>query len=530
MGAPQPDIRKLPLPPGLMANGTFYDQANRWCDGNLMRFVRGYVGPIGGWTRLQEFIGTSQSTQYIDLVGRPCGALAYRASNNQAWLIMGTNSKIYAYRSGNKYDITPSGFVAGNANATPGAGYGDGGYGDGGYGIGLSAFGEVIEAGTWSLDTYGDWLIGVNDPTSRVMYSWMVTTPSTLMTSISTAPTCTSLVVTPEQHIFALGANGSYQTVKWNSAGEINNWVISTTTTAGEYQLMTNGRLMAGIRLRNETLLFTDADVHSATYTNDDFIYRFTQVGVGCGLVSKRSVVSIDGRAIWMSHAGFFVYDGFVSPLPCEVWDKVFSNLDPIQKSKTWAVQNSAFNEVTWFYPVSNDDAGTDFAECSRYVTYNYVEQTWTYGAIDRAAGVDAGAVNKPIWMSTNGYVWQQESGQSRFGADGIEQLVPYISSGPLEIEDGGNVARVHTFIPDERRPDDDVGAPLYNSRVQYKLYAAFYPNEAEFGDAQTFYTNGPTSVRRTGRWFRLNITERTPNSDWLVGVPRVGVTMLGRR
>lgn len=525
MGAPQPDVRKLPLPPGVFANGTFYEQANRWCDANLVRFVRGYVQPIGGWARLTEKIGTTEATQEMALTGRPCGALAFRASNNQAWLLMGTHSKFYAYRAGNRYDVTPSGFTAGNEHAIAVAGYGDGGYGAGTYNYGLTAFSEVSEAATWSIDVFGQTTIAVNDPTSRIIYQWLASSASTIMTTLLNAPSCTALVVTPETHIMALGTSSSYNTVAWCSAGEANTWTPATTNTAGDYQLITNGRLMAGLRLRNETLLFTDVDTHSATYSNDEFVYSFRQVGTGSGVISKRAAVAIDTRAFWMGPNGFFVYDGYVRTLPCDVWDKVYGDIDDIQRSKIWAVHNSAFNEVTWYYP----QVGSSNAQISNYVTFNYEDRTWSLGALDRSAGVDSGALQVPVYLSSNGWVWQHESGTSRLATDG-SQLTPYVTSGPLEVEDGGNVIRCHTFIPDERRPDDNVADSGYGSRVQYKLYAAMYPNEAEFGTAQTFYTSGPTSVRRTGRWLRLHVEERTANSSWIVGIPRIGVSVLGRR
>lgn len=529
MGAPQPTLVPLNIRPGIFANGTFLNQQGRWNDSNLVRFVRGYIQPVGGWNRLQAFVGTTEDTTDIALTGRPCGSLAWRASSNQAWLVMGTHSNVYGYRAGNLYDITPVSFVTGREHAEPGAGYGDGGWGSGGYGIGLSAFGEIIDASSWTFDVYGDFTIGVNDPNSRTLYQWLSTSPNTVMTAVSNAPSCSAVVVTPEQFIFALGAGTNYNRVQWNHPGQIGNWTPSTTSQAGASDLITNGKLQCGLRLRNETILYTDADAHSAAYVGGLFVYQFRQIGTGCGIVSKRAAVAVDSIAFWMGHNGFFVYDGTVRTLPCDVWDKVFPVLDPVQKSKVWATQNSEFNEITWFFP-NAAEGGTP--NPTRYVTYNYVTGEWMIGGMDRSAGVDAGAINKPVWLSANGWVWQQESGTARVSTSG-SQLETYIESGPILIEQGGRVMRAHTFVADERLPNDNVQAAGYSQRTAYLFKAAMYPDKLEFGDDEPFFQaadGNPISIRRTGRWVRLRIYQATSDVSWVVGVPSLGMTRMGRR
>lgn len=48
----------------------------------------------------------------------------------------------------------------------------------------------------------------------------------------------------------------------------------------------------------------------------------------------------------------FYVYAGSVQRLPCSVRDYVFNDINSDQLEKVTAGLNSAFAEVTWFYPL----------------------------------------------------------------------------------------------------------------------------------------------------------------------------------
>ena len=523
MSMPQPQVVDFKLPPGMLSNGTVYDQQGRWSTGSLVRWTRGGLRPFGGWNQVQSFIGTTLNQEGTVLIGRPCGAHAWRSDNNQSWLAMGTHSKAYAFRGGNLYDITPVGFTAGNINGVPFSGYGDGGYGVGPYGYGASAFAEIEDASSWTFDSFGELLLGVSGPVDTKLYSWDPSTPSVDMASVANAPTCTAIVVTPEFFVFALGADDNTRLVAWGDVGTTTVWTPLPSNQAGEQELSTNGRLMTGKRLRNETLLFTDTDVHSATYTGGEFVYQFRLVGEACGLISQRGVVMLDTRAFWMGVDNFYMYDGFVRPLRCDVWDKVFRDINAEQKSKVFGVSNVQFNEVIWFYPSGQTN------ECDSYAAYNYVEDTWYVGELNRTAGVDRGALRLPVWLSSNGKPWQHETGSTRYAPDGTTPLEAWAESGPVQLGAGDRVMRVHTLIPDERPYEFNPLSTADREKLEYTLYTSLYPGDEET-EKGPYNSSDPVSVRATGRWARLRISERTPLSDWVSGTVRLGVAPMGRR
>ena len=41
-------------PPGMFRNGTRYQSAGRWYDGNLVRWHEGAMRPVGGWERFGD--------------------------------------------------------------------------------------------------------------------------------------------------------------------------------------------------------------------------------------------------------------------------------------------------------------------------------------------------------------------------------------------------------------------------------------------------------------------------------------------
>ena len=77
-------------------------------------------------------------------------------------LAIGTSSRLYHFTQGALVDRTPAGLTVGAKDSTFGVGaYGSAAYSAGAYGTGDPAQGSYIGAATWTLDTWGDYLVGV---------------------------------------------------------------------------------------------------------------------------------------------------------------------------------------------------------------------------------------------------------------------------------------------------------------------------------------------------------------------------------
>jgi len=266
---------------------------------------------------------------------------------------------------------------------------------------------------------------------------------------------------------------------------------------------------MAAARVRGKTLIVTDNDAHSATYQGPPFVYGFERVGTACGLVSRKAIASIDDGAFWMGARGFFMFDGSIArEIPCDVSDYVFADINKNQISKTYAVHNSQYGEIWWFYP-SNDSL-----ENNKYVAFDYLEKHWEIGEIDRTCGIDRGVFTNPIWVDASGNIYDQElSEQLGHGSYDV-----FAETGPISLGAGDNIMKVTSLIPDEKTQGD----------VTVTFKTRFYPNDSEssFGP---YTMSNPTDVRFSGRQVRMRV-DGARNTAWRSGVMRIEAKPGGNR
>jgi hypothetical protein len=488
----------LKLPPGIYRNGTEYQAAGRWYDANLVRWYENTLRPMGGWRKRSA----SQMT------GLCRGFITWRNNSGERFIAAGTQSKLYAMNeAGTLKEITPTSITAGIADATIKTGYGYSTYGSFAYGVARPDLGGLIPATTWSLDTWGEYLVACSSADGK-LYEWQLgfTTP-TLAAAITNAPTGNkALLVTAERILFALGAGGNPRKVQWSDQEDNTVWTPLATNQAGDFELATVGTLLAGKRVKGVNLLFTDVDVHTANYIGAPFVYGFEKAGSGCGLISAQAVAAIDTAAIWMSKSGFWTYDGYVKPLPSDVSDYVFTNMNFNQASKVYAVHNSQFGEIWWYYPSSGSN------ENDSYVTYNYRENHWNIGSLARTAGTDAGVFTNPLLVSTDGYIYEHEVG---FAYDSASV---FAESGPVQLGNGDNIMSVRQVVPDEQTLGEAV--------VSFKTRN--YPTGAQstFGP---YTAANPTDVRFAARQVNVKVTGAVL-ADWRIGVMRLDAVAGGKR
>jgi hypothetical protein len=436
------------------------------------------------------------------------GFITWRDNSANRWIAAGTHTKLYAMNeAGTLKEITPTGFTAGIADSVSKTGYGYSTYGTLAYGTARPDTGLVTPATTWSMDTWGEYLIACSS-TDGKLYEWQLgfTTP-TLAAAITNAPTGNKAVlVTSERIMFALGAGGNPRKVQWCDQENNTVWTPAGDNQAGDYELATPGTLLAGKRVKGVNLLFTDVDVHTAQYVGAPFVYGFEKAGSGCGLISAQSVAAIDTAAIWMSKAGFWIYDGYVKPLPSDVSDYVFGNINFNQSSKVYAVHNSKFGEIWWYYPSSGSN------ENDSYVTYNYREQHWNIGTLARTAGTDAGVFANPLAVSTDGYIYEHEVG---FAYDSASL---YAESGPVQLGNGDNIMSVRQVVPDEQTLGEAV--------VSFKTRNYPTGTQSTFGP---YTAANPTDVRFAARQVNVKVTGNTL-ADWRIGVMRLDAVPSGKR
>lgn len=490
----------LKLPPGVTRPGTRMDARGRWYDTNLVRWHDGVMRAVGGWDSFKDLASTNPQAAHAWIIN----------SSRRPRLAVATNTELWLVSPGAQNDIAPVDLVSttgADYGRYDGDGYGEGLYGAGLYGVSDAANDNLDEANTWSLDNYGEDLVAVSLADGRLLYFDMDDNPATVNAAALTgAPTGNlGVVVTPEEYILALGAGSNPRKIAWHDQDDNTDWTPLPSNTADERILPGTGAIMAGKRSAKETLVWTDTDLFALRYVGGNFVYATAQVGSHCGPISRRAMVLMDGQAFWMGRKGFFQYNGFTQPLASEVTDYVFSDMNDVQASKVWAVANSRYNEVWWFYC-----SGTAI-EPDKYVCYNVLTGSWTIGSLQRNAGVDGGAWPDPLWIDSTSEVFRHELSGDTTGA------TPSAESGPILLGGGDYMMHVQELIPDF--------GTTGGVQVSFKVPLTVSGVETTYGP---YSLTDPVPLRFVGRTVRLVVEQTSPG--WTFGVPALEVEMGGLR
>jgi hypothetical protein len=443
------DRQKIKLPPGMFRNGTEYEAAGRWFDGNLVRWQNGRLKPIGGY---QAFVAAG-----ANLTGVARGGIAFTDNLGFPYLLIGTNSNLYIGEGGVFTDVTPPGFVGGRVDSILGAGYGAGLYGQETYGTARTLNTIQLNATTWSFDSFGNTVVMVQN-TDQNLYQFDPTTG--LVTIPAGSPKCVAVMSTNEDFLLAIGAGGDARQVQWPDIGTSTDWTPTDINAAGAIDVNTAGRLLGGARVGLQNLLWTNIDAHLLNFVGGQGIYAPIRIGTACGLVGPKAfAIAASGAgagetAYWMAAGGFFAYAGTVVPLPCEVQDYLWASINWIQKAKIYASVNSLFNEVIWFFPSVNS------TENDSYVIYNYKDNIWYFGIQSpflgaRTTYIDRGVFEYPFAVNPTGMIFEHEVGFLANGATRVGSI--FAQSGPAEIGNGDQVIYTNMLIID----GDNLGAAL---------------------------------------------------------------------
>lgn len=313
-------------------------------------------------------------------------------------------------------------------------------------------------------------------PTQPIGSTYAAKALSTFSGSKDTPEIVDSFLISKKDgHCVALGCNDLGVTnatnamlVRWSDQNNPFDWGPSATNTSGGQVLRSGSRIIGGVSTKDEVVIFTDGAVYSMRFIGPPDIFSFNLITDGVEIVSLRSAVNAANAVFFMGNDGFYVYTGAVEPLPCPVANYVFDDFNVSQKDKCFGAVNSAFSEVTWFYPSS------DSFEPDRYVTFNYDERVWSYGQMDmsplgelvgsttslnRTSWRDAIVFSSPMATYLKNYtpstetaplieksaVVSHESGTEAFGS----LVASYIESGDISIADGENFSFISRYIPD---------------------------------------------------------------------------------
>jgi len=402
----------------------------------------------------------------------------------------------------------------------------------------------------WTHDNFGENLI-IN-PRGGGIFRWVedngTNTRALELSGVSGAnlvPTVGLQVITSEtdRHLIVLGADpisGSSRTgsvdpmlVAFSDQENELQFEPLATNTAGSLRLSSGSSIVGGLKARQEILIWTDTSVYSMNFIGPPLTFAINLINEGAGLIGPKAATNTPRGVFFMSKKGFYYYNGSVQKLPCSVQDFVFSDLDDSQAFKCFAGLNEEFSEVWFFYPSIADNE----REISRYVIYNYEENSWSVGTLERYSWLAAGVLDKPVAggeASSVKFIYQHETG---FNNDDSAMDGVFVESGDLDVGDGENFVFLKKILPDILFVNDVGTSP--NGAVNIVVKRRDFNNQTLSTDSTTQITSSSTfgSLRSRTRQFVLRFESDDDNTEsdrkdfkWRLGSTRVDIQPSGRR
>jgi hypothetical protein len=402
----------------------------------------------------------------------------------------------------------------------------------------ISVADVALENSSWNLNLWGEDLIATvrNGAIYYFDTSTGSSTRAVLVSSLGSANSVpsvarTSIVSFPDRHFiaggcqaYATGGGGNVDEmlVRWSNQEDFTNFQPTTTNTAGDQRLQIGIKIVAMVAAREETIISTDAAIYGMTFVGAPFIFSFRLLGTDCGAAGLNTMIGIDGDVMWMGKRNFFRYDGVLQELPCSVQYYVFDRMQTRYIDKVVVGHNKKFKEIIWFYVSNDNTAGTVNPEPDSYVSYNYAENAWSIGSMDRTVWNDSfGARSVPFAFDPDGYLYNQETGTSNNGV----AMTSYIEGAPRELtQDGSDLYMVDKIVPNATMTTDTQLSLYINTRK--------YPNSPETTKGP--FTIEPStekiSTRAKGRQIALKFESTGTDDAWTLGDFRVNVRPDGPR
>ena len=405
----------------------------------------------------------------------------------------------------------------------------------------LSAVGQTLRI--WSHDNFGEDLL-INDRDGNIYY-WNKTNgtgvravPLSTLSGASSSPTKAKIVLVSDKdrHIVTFGSDSEFSTdqdpllIRFGSQESLTNWAASATNTAGDLRIGSGSEIVAAIETKQQILVFTDVSLHAMQFLGPPFTFGINMVSDNITIVGPLGAINVEDTVFWMGQEEFYSYSGAVQRLPCTIRDYVFSDFNFFQKDKVTASSNTAFGEVWWFYP----SAGS--AENDRYVVFNYQQNLWYYGTLDRTVWLDRGINADPIAAAPDHHLYNHEVGFDDGSTDPATAIAARIESSQIDMGDGDHFLFMSRMVPDLTFRDSTASFPSATMTLQARNYpGGLYLQTQAKAVTRTAtvpleqWTN-QVNLRLRGRAFSLKLESTDTGVGWRLGTPRVDIRPDGRR
>jgi hypothetical protein len=441
---------------------------------------------------------------------------------------------------------------AGPVYAVPLIGWGAGTWGAGTWGVGGTSATAIQ---LWSQINFGQNLLF--GPRGGGIYYWNavsgVTTRGVNLTTLGDAQTPVvqnSLTVSDaSRFVIVFGTNDPNAAnptaidpmfIRWSDQEDPFTWIPAATNQAGSLRLSHGSQIITTVQTRQEIVVFTDSSVYSMQYLGPPYIWGSQLLGDNISIISPNAAVIGSGVIYWMGVDKFYMYDGRVQTLNCDLRRYVFLDLNQEQAQQVFCSTNEGFNEVWWFYCSANSNL------IDKYVIYNYLEKIWYYGTMSRTAWLDSGLRAYPLAAAYNstastGNLINHEQGLNDNATDTTTAINAYISSSEFDIGDGHNFGFVWRMLPDLTFQNSTNSPTGQVPTLTMTLYGLANSGSGVTSSAGANVASSSTYViteqftgeiftRLRGRQMILKVESNQINTAFQVGATRIDIRPDGRR
>lgn len=168
--------------------------------------------------------------------------------------------------------------------------------------------------------------------------------------------------------------------IRWSDQANPAQWIPMSSNQAGEQSLGNGSTLVTIVPNLQVLLVFTDTALYQMQYIGAPYVFSFTLLQENISIISQNAAITANNITWWMGTDKFYVYSGTVQALPCPLRRYIFSNINKEQAWQTVVGYNEGFSEIWWFYPSATSTINDS------YVKYNFADQVWDYGSLNRTA------------------------------------------------------------------------------------------------------------------------------------------------
>ncbi len=323
--------------------------------------------------------------------------------------------------------------------------------------------------------------------------------------------------------------------IRWCDQESLVDWNPSATNTAGSLRLSHGSQIITVQQTRQEILVWTDSALFSVQYLGPPLVFGSQILADNTSIIGPNATAVASGVTYWMGVDKFYLYNGRVQTLNCDLRRYIFNDINRYQNFQVFAGTNEGFNEVWWFYCSANATT------IDRYVIFNYAENIWYYGTMARTAWSDSGLRQYPQAATYNYNIVDHERGVDDNETGTATAINAYIESSEFDIQDGHSLGYVYRILPDITFDGSEAASPAVTMTLIPMMNSGSGYNNPQSNSgsssasvARTSTTTieqftGQVYVRVRGRQMIFKVESNQLGCSWQLGAPRIDIRPDGR-